>query len=76
MTNHQRSTDPTPSAQENKVTITLIAVVVLFLLCQTPSALQLVFTMKTKEYTNMDKGMYVYVFTNLIAPHNKYTQTA
>lgn len=38
------------SAQENKVTITLIAVVILFLLCQTPSAIQLLWTI------DYDKG--------------------
>lgn len=34
------------SAQENKVTITLIAVVILFLVCQSPSAIQLLVTIK------------------------------
>lgn len=38
------------SAQENKVTITLIAVVILFLVCQTPSAIQLLWTI------DYDKG--------------------
>lgn len=38
------------SSQENKVTITLIAVVILFLLCQTPSAIQLLWTI------DYDKG--------------------
>lgn len=32
------------SAQENKVTVTLIAVVILFLVCQTPAATQLIYS--------------------------------
>lgn len=32
-----------PTAQENKITITLIAVVVLFLICQTPTAIHLIY---------------------------------
>lgn len=44
------------TAQENKVTVTLIAVVILFLVCQTPSAIQLIYTMNATEHTNMTRG--------------------
>lgn len=46
----------TTTTQENKVTITLIAVVVLFLICQTPAAVQLVYTMNNDTHTNLDIG--------------------
>lgn len=48
----------TTTAQENKVTITLIAVVVLFLICQTPAAVQLVYTMNNDTHTNLDIGEF------------------
>lgn len=37
------------SAQENKVTVTLIAVVILFLVCQTPAATQLIYSKIVEE---------------------------
>lgn len=49
------------TAQENKVTVTLIAVVVLFLVCQTPSAIQLIYLMSANEYSNVDRGNYRYL---------------
>ncbi|KAJ6636832.1 Sex peptide receptor, partial [Pseudolycoriella hygida] len=55
MTNTRQSDRST--AQENKVTVTLIAVVVLFLVCQTPSAIQLIYSMRTKEYSNVDRAI-------------------
>ncbi|XP_031625698.1 FMRFamide receptor [Contarinia nasturtii] len=39
-------------SQENKVTITLIAVVILFFMCQTPNALQLLNIIRLKYHTN------------------------
>lgn len=52
----------TTTAQENKVTITLIAVVVLFLICQTPAAVQLVYTMNNDTHTNLDIGEFISFF--------------
>lgn len=46
----------TSTAQENKVTVTLIAVVILFLVCQTPNAIQLIYTMNVTEHSNMGRG--------------------
>lgn len=49
------------SAQENKITIILIAVVVLFLICQTPTAINLIYISwinlpVDKESVNFQKG--------------------
>lgn len=49
------------SAQENKITIILIAVVVLFLICQTPSAVNLLYVSwfdapTDAESQNLQKG--------------------
>lgn len=41
-------------SQENKITITLIAVVILFLICQTPNALQLLRIMDLDHHRNRD----------------------
>lgn len=38
----------------------MIAVVILFLVCQTPSAIQLIYTMNATEHTNMTRGEYPY----------------
>lgn len=43
------------SAQENKITIILIAVVLLFLICQTPTAVNLLYIAFAKPST--DKGV-------------------
>uniref|UniRef100_A0A336MD99 CSON009921 protein n=1 Tax=Culicoides sonorensis TaxID=179676 RepID=A0A336MD99_CULSO len=48
MTN-SRITNDAMSAQENKITIILIAVVVLFLICQTPSAINLLYSAFAKD---------------------------
>lgn len=44
------------SAQERKVTITLIAVVILYLVCQTPNALQLLHIIHTEDDTIRNRG--------------------
>lgn len=51
---------PKDTSQENKVTITLIAVVILFFVCQTPNALQLlnIIHLDTEYHTNRTKGMF------------------
>lgn len=50
-----------PASQENKMTVTLIAVVVLFLCCQTPTAIFLIYSPWTgnetdKKQINLSKG--------------------
>lgn len=45
-------------SQENKVTITLIAVVILFFVCQTPNALQLLHIIHLNYHSNQDLGMF------------------
>ncbi|XP_055294798.1 neuropeptides capa receptor-like isoform X2 [Sitodiplosis mosellana] len=49
MTNTRQDT-----SQENKVTITLIAVVILFFMCQTPNALQLLHIIHLNYHSNRD----------------------
>lgn len=53
----------TDSSQETKVTITLIAVVILFLICQTPNALQLLRIMDLKHHRNRDLGDFTHYAT-------------
>lgn len=53
------------SAQENKITIILIAVVVLFMVCQTPNAVYLFyvswFTQPTEQlYINLTLGKLIF----------------
>lgn len=54
------------SAQENKVTITLIAVVILFLLCQTPSAIQLLWTIDYDKGDHKPPNLILGKFTKRI----------
>ncbi|KAG4078355.1 hypothetical protein HA402_013065 [Bradysia odoriphaga] len=57
MTNTRQSDRST--AQENKVTVTLIAVVVLFLVCQTPGAIQLIYSMNNETHSNLTRGINI-----------------
>ncbi|XP_037039195.1 uncharacterized protein LOC119076515 isoform X2 [Bradysia coprophila] len=74
------------TAQENKVTVTLIAVVVLFLVCQTPGAIQLIYSMKNEKHSNLTRGINIVCnflttlnaaanFLLYCALSNKYRQT-
>lgn len=47
------------TAQENKITITLIAVVLLFLVCQSPSAIQLIYMMRCPDITPELQGIII-----------------
>lgn len=46
-------------SQENKVTITLIAVVILFFVCQTPNALQLLHIIRLNYHSRRNRGEFV-----------------
>lgn len=54
--NNNRPFQQADRTQENKVTITLIAVVILFLVCQTPNTLQMLNIMHQSQHKNKQRG--------------------